>query len=69
MDGSGRGWRTQVAATALLIAWFPLSLGLTFAWQAARARSGLYLLAGVVFGLIALICYAVVLAWGGGMLI
>lgn len=69
MDGTGRGWRTQAAAAALVAAWFPLALGAAFVWQAARMRSGLTLLAGAAFGLIAMIFYAVFLAWGGGMLI
>jgi hypothetical protein len=69
VDASGRGWRTGVAAPALVTAWFPLALGAVFAWKAARARSGMNLLAGVAFGLVAMACYAVFIAWGGRMLI
>jgi hypothetical protein len=68
LDGSGRGWRTGAAAAALVTAWFPLALGAAFAWKAAWARSSLNLLAGAAFGLIAMACYAVFLAWGGHML-
>lgn len=69
VDDTGRGWRTQAAAAALMAGGFPLALGAAFAVRAALTRSGLTLLAGAAFGLIAMIFYAVFLAWGGGMLI
>ena len=69
VDDSGRGWRTPIAAGALMVAWFPLALGCAFAGRAIRTRSGVDLRAGVAFGLIAMAFYAVFLAWGGPILI
>lgn len=69
VDDSGRGWRTQAAAAALVAAWLPLALGAAFAVRAARTGSGTNLFAGAACGLIVMILYAVFLAWGGGVLI
>lgn len=67
-----RGWRTQVAAAALIAAWFPLALGLAFSWKAARSRRRprfLPDLSGIGFLVIAAIFYGVAAGWGGRMLI
>jgi hypothetical protein len=69
VEDTGRGWRTQAAAAALMAGGFLLALGAAFAVRAALSRSGLYLLAGAAFGLIAMSFYAVFLVWGGRMLI
>ena len=69
VEETGRGWRTQAAAAAMMAGGLPLALGAAFTVRAVRTRSGLDLVAGAGFGLIAMLCYAVFLAWGGRMLI
>ncbi len=69
VDAAERGWRTQIAAAALVAAWFALGVGAAFSWKASRAGSGVSLLSAAAFVPIAMIFYAVTLAWGGRMLI
>jgi hypothetical protein len=69
LKASERGWRTQVAAGALVAAWLALATGAFFLWRSVRKRERSSLLAGVAFGLAAILAYAVVYQWGGRMLI
>lgn len=66
---SDGGWRTQVAAAALVTAWFILALGACYFWTSSRMCSppGLLSRAAPVVAVLAL--YAVAFAWGGRMLI
>lgn len=63
------GWRTQVAAYALLVGWMALAVSGTFTWRFAKARQRSNLLMGIASCLVAAAAYAVVYAWGGRMLI
>jgi hypothetical protein len=69
LGASERGWRTQVAAVALIAGWLALAVGAVFVWKAVKTskRSNLFL--GVVSGLFAVAAYAVAYEWGGRMLI
>jgi hypothetical protein len=66
---SSRGWRTQVAAGALLVGWLALALGAVFVWKFLEARRWRNLLLGTVSGLVAVAAYAVPFEWGGSMML
>ena len=66
---SGRDWQTQIAAAALVAAWFPLALGAFYTWIASKAGTRSSRLSKAAFFLVALFFYAVAFVWGGRMLI
>ena len=66
---SERGWQTQIAAAALVAAWFPLAFGAFYTWTAAKAGTRMSHLSKAAFFLVALFFYAITFAWGGRMLI
>lgn len=69
LGASERGWRTQVAAGALVVGWLALAVGAVFVWKAVKMRQRSKLLLGVASGLVAIAAYAVAYVWGGRMLI
>jgi hypothetical protein len=69
LGASERGWRTQVAAGALLAGWVALTLGAAFVWKFVRTQQRSTMMLGVASGLVAIAAYAVVYEWGGRMLI
>jgi len=69
VDAYERGWRTQIAAAAIVAAWFPLALAAAFSWKAARASTKPRFLWGIGFVVIAIAFYAVAMAWDGHMMI
>lgn len=69
LDASDRGWRTQVAAGALIAGWLALFVGAVSVWRAVKVRQRSKLLLGVACGLVAIATYSVALMWGGRMLI
>ena len=69
LDASERGWRTQVAAGALVAGWLALAVGTVFAWKAVKMRQRSKLLLAIASGLVAIAAYAVAHMWGGRMLI
>lgn len=69
LGASERGWRTQVAAGALLVGWLTVALGVVFVWKfLTTKRRSILLLAGAS-GLVAVAAYVVAYEWGGRMLI
>lgn len=66
---SGRGWQTQIAAAALVAAWFPLAFGAFYTWTAAKTGARISHLSKAAFLLVALLFYTITFAWGGKMLI
>jgi hypothetical protein len=69
LGASERGWRTQVAAGALLAGWLALASGAASMWRFVRTSQRSAILLGVASGVVAVAAYAVVYEWGGGMLI
>ena len=69
LDASQRGWRTQVAAGALVVGWLALAAGVFFLWRAAKLKQRSNLFLGAALGLAAIAAYTVVYEWGGRMLI
>jgi hypothetical protein len=69
LGASERGWRTQVAAGALIAGWLALAFGAAFVWRFVRTRQRSYLLLGLASGVVAVAAYAVTYEWGGRMLI
>lgn len=63
------GWRTQVAAGALLVGWLALALGAALAWKFFRTMQRPTLLLAGASSLVAGAAYAVAYVWGGRMLI
>lgn len=69
LDASERGWRTQIAAGALIAGWLALAAGVFFLLRAAKLKERTSLILGVGCGLAAIAAYALVSEWGGRMLI
>lgn len=69
LGASERGWRTQVAAGALLAGWLALALGTAFMWRFVKTSQRFNIVLGLASGLVAIVAYAVVYEWGGRMLI
>jgi hypothetical protein len=66
---ANRGWRTQVAAGALLVGWLALGTGAAFVWEFVRGSQRKSILLGVAAGVIAAAGYGVAYWFGGRMLI
>jgi hypothetical protein len=69
VGASGRGWRTQVAAAALVAAWLALAIGGLHTWALAKLGSTASGLSRTAFLLGALLFYVIAAVWGGRMLI
>ncbi len=68
VDASARGWQTQIAAAALIAAWFPVALG-AFRTRPSSVEVGPSRLSTAGYFFAALFFYAVAFSWGGRMLI
>jgi hypothetical protein len=69
LNASERGWRTQVAAAGLIVGWLALALGAVSVWRSMKAKRRPSLKVIVASCVAAGVAYAIVFAWGGGMLI
>lgn len=69
LGASERGWRTQVAAGALLVGWLTLALGAVLVWKFLRTKRRPILMLAAASGFVAIAAYAVAYEWGGRMLI
>ena len=69
ITASERGWQTQIAAAALVAAWFSLASGAFYTWTTSKAETRPSRLSKTAFFLVALFFYAVAFAWGGRMMI
>lgn len=61
---SEHGWQPQIAAAALVAAWFPLAFGAFYTWTAGKAGIRISNLSKAAFFLVALFFYAITFAWG-----
>jgi hypothetical protein len=69
LNASERGWQTQVAAAGLIVGWLALAVGAVFVWQSVKAKRRPSAKVIVASCVAAGAAYAIVFAWGGGMLI
>jgi hypothetical protein len=68
LDAWQRGWRTQVAAGALIAGWMAVALGAASVWNAVRKAERPNLFVPAVSFIVAFAAYAVAYNWGGRML-
>lgn len=66
---SERGWRTQLAAAVLIVAWFPLVLCAWCTWTSTKTGSPPKRMWRAASIMAAVSLYAIAFAWGGRMLI